>query len=77
MRILKTKIQEKFENIWSRFVEGVAILAPIGSHINKNEKNVKIKTLKNSKRNFVRILETKFRRRFQKIRERFVGGVAF
>ncbi len=53
----------------------------MGSHVNENEKKiVKIQNLKISKirnSNFVRILETKIQEKFQKIRERFVGGVAF
>ena len=81
MRILTTKIQEKFEKILSRFVEGVAFCnfgSHIGSHVNENEKKiVKIQNLKISKirkSNFVIIFETKIQEKFQKIRERFVGA---
>ncbi len=40
--MLKTKIQEKFEKIWSRFVEVVAILKfpPIWSNVKENDKNL-------------------------------------
>ena len=44
------------------------------------KKIVKIQNLKISKirkSNFVRILETKIQEKFQKIQDRFVGGVAF
>ena len=52
-------------------------MAPIGSHVNENEKNsLKFKISKIRESNFVRILETKIQEKFQKIRERFVGGVA-
>ncbi len=42
VRMLRTKIQDKFEKIWSQFVEGVAffkIFSAIWSHFKENEKN--------------------------------------
>ena len=40
VRTIKKKIQEKFEHFRLRFLGGVAfwIFAPIGSHVNENEK---------------------------------------
>ncbi len=73
--MLKTKIQEKFETIWSNFVEEVTFFLlnfpATRSHV-KEKKVIIIKDNFKSKikNNFLRILETK-------IQQRFVRGVAF
>ncbi len=65
-------------------MEGVEVFlffSAIWSYVKENEKKLfkfqDIKTSKIKKSNFVRILETKIQEKFAKIREQFVGGVAF
>ncbi len=79
-RNIGRKIQDKFKNVWIRFVGGEAFAnSPIGSPVNENDKirqNLNFQIFKNPKRNFVRTIEKKIHEKFENVCLQFVG-VAF